>query len=115
MEHKQDNGSAEFPDVNNDYHGHPNYFRVLIYLLVLLGVSLAVFEFNLPANVAIAIVFIVAFWKIGMVVRNFMHLRYEPILIWVAVFAAVFILLAFFWGVFPDVPMVHHELAPNIY
>ncbi len=114
MEHTQDNGSVVYPDVKTDYHGHPNYFRVLIYLLVLLGLSLAVFEFNLPANVAIAIVFAVAVWKIGMVIRNFMHLRYEPILIWIAVFAAVFILLAFFWGVFPDVSMVHRELAPKL-
>lgn len=115
MHNPNDNGSVEFPDIKTDYHGHPNYFRVLIYLLVLLGVSLAVFEFNLSPTLAISIVFAVAFWKIGMVMRNFMHLRFEPILIWVAVFAAVFILMAFFWGVFPDVPMVHRELAPKIY
>ncbi len=114
MEHKfHDNGSVVDPDVKTDYHGHPNYFRVLIYLLAMLGISLAVFEFHLPVNIAITIVFVVAFWKIGLVVRNFMHLRYEHILIWVAVFAAVFILLVFFLGVFPDVPMVHREVVPK--
>ena len=115
MHQHVDNGSVEIPEVETDYHGHPNYFRVLIYLLVLLGLSLAVFEFNLPANIAIAIVFAVSFWKIGLVMRNFMHLRFEHTLIWIAVFAAVFILLVFFWGLFPDIPMVHRELAPKIY
>ena len=66
----------EFPK-ENDYHGHPNYFRVFIYLLVLLAVSIAA-GYLLSPMAAIFVIFITAIIKGGLVIANFMHLRFEP-------------------------------------
>ena len=110
MENVNNNESVAIPDLDNDYHGHPNYTRVLVTLLVLLGVSLAVGYF-ISSTLGIVLIFATAIWKAVLVVMNFMHLKYEPVLIFIAVCAVLFCLLAFFWGVFPDVPMVTREIA----
>ncbi len=102
---------VEFPK-ENDYHGHPNYLRVFIYLLILLAVSLVAGYFLSPLA-AIIVIFLTAIIKGGLVMANFMHLKFEPTLIWIVVAAFLFIVLALFWGVFPDIPIIDLEVAPK--
>ncbi len=100
----EDKTSVQFPDPENDYHGHPNYFKVYLLLLVFFGISLVI-VYLLPLHLAVTVIFTIALVKAWLVVANFMHLRYEPNLVVLAVILVVFILMAFFWGVFPDVTM----------
>lgn len=110
MENINENDNTVFPDAEHDYHGHPNYGRVIIGLLILLAVSLTVGLLFSPL-LAVILIFATALVKIGLVMRNFMHLRYEPLLILIAVAIVLFCLLAFFLGVFPDIPMVTRDVA----
>ncbi|MEI6817751.1 MAG: cytochrome C oxidase subunit IV family protein [Bacteroidota bacterium] len=99
-----------FPSEKHDYHGHPNYARVFFTLLALFSFSVLMGALHLP-TIALIIIFGTAVWKTVLVMRNFMHLKYEPFLILIAVVAVLFCLLAFFWGVYPDVPMVKLDIA----
>lgn len=111
MEHTAINQAPgkPFPD-EQDYHGHPNYARIFFLLLLLLGVSLAVGYFTSPM-LGVCLIFLTAFIKAGMVVVNFMHLKFEPALIAVVVGVVVFVLLSFFWGVFPDVTLIERSVV----
>ena len=111
MEHTVTNqppGKA-FPD-EQDYHGHPNYKKVFLSLLLLMGVSLTVGYFTTPL-IGVSLIFLVALIKAGLVVANFMHLKFEPWLILVAVLIVVFILVSFFWGVFPDITLITRDVV----
>ncbi len=94
----------------NDYHGHPNYLKIYVSLLVLFAISLAA---GLIGNTTIMllVVFGTALIKAILVLGKFMHLQWEPGLVWVAVGLVFFILFAFFWGVYPDIPMVDPIIA----
>ncbi len=97
----------------NDYHGHPNYLKAFIILSVLLGVSL-LGDFISSTVLLILLVFGTALVKAGLVVGSFMHWKYENLFIWLITIGAVlFILLAFFWGMYPDFPLTKLELAPK--
>ncbi|MCZ2356592.1 MAG: cytochrome C oxidase subunit IV family protein [Bacteroidia bacterium] len=110
MESNKEEGVV-IPDMENDYHGHPNYEKVLIQLFVLFAVSLAVGYFS--SMLSIIIIFGTAFWKIAMVMRNFMHLKFEPWVIGVAVAMVIFTLLTFFFGVMPDVTYIIRDVVPK--
>lgn len=99
-----------YPSPEKDYHGHPNYLRVYVWLLVLFGFSV-VAGFILPFQMAVFAIFLMAIAKAWLVVANFMHLRYEPFLVLLAVIVVIFILLALFWGIYPDIPVQKLEVA----
>jgi cytochrome c oxidase subunit IV len=112
MEHSKMNQppGKPFPD-EQDYHGHPDYAKVFLWLLFFLGVSLLVgYVFSSP-KLTISLIFLTAGIKAILVVKNFMHLKYEPVLVLVAVLVVLFILLSFFFGVFPDIVPVLRELV----
>lgn len=109
MENKQ---GVIFPNPKTDYHGHPNYRKVLISLLILLAVSLIVGYIFSPM-LAVILIFATAIWKVSLVMRNFMHLKFEPILIWIAVAAVIFVLFTFFFLVFVDVTPIYREVVPR--
>jgi len=89
------NESVVFPDVEHEYHGHPHYTRILIILLSLLACSLLVGYIFSPLW-AIVLIFATAAWKAALVVRNFMHLKYEPFILFIAIAAVLLIIMAFF-------------------
>ena len=99
------NDSVIFPDAEHEYHGHPRYTRVLLTLLTLLGVSLAVGMIFSPLW-AILLIFATAIWKTALVMRNFMHLKFEPLLVLIVIAAVLLIIFAFFFGVYPDITSV---------
>ena len=76
---------VEIPDFKKDYHGHPDYLKVYKALLFLFGISLVVGYFTSPMA-AVALIFVAAIIKTALVVGNFMHLKFEPWLLWVFFF-----------------------------
>lgn len=103
---------VEAPSPESDYHGHPTYSKIFLALIVLFGLSLVVGYFTSPM-VAVVLIFITALIKAALVVGNFMHLKFEPKLVWVVLGVAVFIFLAFYFGVFPDITIVERDLVPK--
>jgi|SRR6185312_8278489 len=99
------NDNVIFPDPATDYHGHPHYTKVLLSLLALLSLSLVV-GYMVSPWLAITIIFATAAWKTALVMRNFMHLKFEPLLVFIVIASVLLILFAFFFGVYPDVTAV---------
>ncbi len=112
MENIQNNDNVVVPDMEHDYHGHPKYEKIFISLLILFGVSLVV-GFLFSPILAVALIFATAVWKTSLVIKNFMHLRYEPLLIWIAIAAVIFCLFVFFFGIYPDITAVQLEVTPR--
>ena len=92
--------------MSEEAHEHPNYVRVWVILVVLLGVSVAGPEVGAQTGIqAITLItaFGIAIVKAYMVAKNFMHLDIErQYVIYLLVTMLVFMLL-FFAGVAPDV------------
>lgn len=97
-----------FPD--EDYHGHPNYTKIYLSLLILFTISLAVGMFTSPL-VAVILIFLTAIIKAVLVIGNFMHLKFEPKLVWLVLGVFTFIIFVFYWSVFPDITLIEWELA----
>lgn len=105
-----DHANIVIPDPKTDYHGHPHYGKVLITLLALLSFSLVagnIFSFG----IAIALIFATATWKVVLVMRNFMHLKYEPLFVFIAIAAVLLIIFAFFFGVYPDITAIPRDVT----
>ncbi len=103
------------PYFEKDYHGHPSYERVISYLLGLMALSiLAGLAFERLHWLLILAAFSVAIFKALLVIRNFMHIRYEPVFIVLLVLIFLFCAFAFFFGVFPDIPVVPLEMQPPL-
>lgn len=110
MENEADIHGVEVPDFKKDYHGHPNYRKIYFSLLAFFLFSLFIGYFT-NSTVALVLIFGAALIKTVLVVGNFMHLKFEPWLVWVIFFAVVFIVFTFYWGVFIDITAVKLELA----
>ncbi|MDH5682759.1 MAG: cytochrome C oxidase subunit IV family protein [Spirochaetota bacterium] len=105
----------------DDYHGHPNYIKVFITLIIIMGITLIpdVIKMVTGANktaIMIAGIFVFSSIKAGMVMSNFMHLKFEPRALWALVGFALFCLIAFFVGVMPDTtfffdPNTHSQIG----
>lgn len=93
-----------------DYHGHPNYFRVYIYLMSFFIISL-VAAFIPNQMLMLIVIFGTALIKTALVIGKFMHLSWEPVLMKIAAGIVIFILIAFFFGVFPDITLVTRDVA----
>ncbi len=110
IHHSPDHDNVVFADPATNYHGHPHYGRILITLLALLAVSLTVGYVFSPA-LAIVLIFATAAWKVAIVMRNFMHVKYEPLFIFIAIAAVLLIIYAFFFGVYPDITAVPRDVT----
>lgn len=110
MENMEDKVGVTFPDPQADYHGHPAYANIFLWLMVFFGVSLAAGYFVSP-NLAVFLILLTAVIKAVLVVRNFMHLKFEPWPVLIVVALVFFVLLALFFGVYPDIPIIERVLA----
>jgi len=99
-----DSKNSNHPEVeyDNDYHGHPNYAMIFIALLVLLAISVVV-GFMGESTLVIMVVFGTAALKAYLVVTNFMHIRFEPKVVWILPIAGVLAVAFFYFGVLPDI------------
>lgn len=96
--------------IEKDYHGHPNYFMVYVWLLILFAISLLVDFFD-NKTLAVFIIFATAFIKMMLVVANFMHLKYEPKTFWVIPIFGAICILSFILLVYPDVTIVERVIT----
>lgn len=83
-------------------HAHPNYWRVYLWLLGLLCVSVAG-PFLGIRIVTLITAFGIAVVKAYLVVRNFMHLNVEPRFVTYMISTVLVFMLLFFSAVAPDV------------
>lgn len=94
----------------NDYHGHPNYLKIYIALLLFFAVSLV--AAYIPNFIAMAIVvFVTSTIKALLVLNLFMHLKWEPRILQILIYMALFTLAALIIGVYMDIPMVELDVA----
>ena len=96
----------------NDYHGHPNYLKVYVVLLILFAISVLASLLHNPMVIFIA-VFSVSVIKGTLVLLYFMHLKWEPLLIWILLVVALMALGFLFVGLYPDTVPVHRFLVPK--
>ena len=88
---------------------HPNYTAVWLWLLGLLGLGVAASFLPGGRTFAVLVIFATAFTKAIPVALNFMHLRFEPALIYPLVLIPLLFLLVLAAALFPD--FVWHSLA----
>lgn len=83
-------------------HAHPNYVAIWVWLLVLMGVGLAASAIPGARTVAIALIFATAVAKALLVALNFMHLRFEPRVIYAIALVPVLFAAILAVALFPD-------------
>ena len=89
---------------------HPNYTAVWLWLLALLGLGVAASFLPWGRTFAVLVIFATALAKATLVAANFMHLRFEPALIYALVLIPLLFLIVLAAALFPD--FVWHSLAP---
>jgi len=97
---------------SQDYHGHPNYFKIYLTLLVLFVVTVLASLFDNPMLVFI-IVFTISIIKGSMVLMYFMHLKWEPKLVWLLLALALMTMTFLILGLYPDIVQVERYLVPK--
>jgi caa(3)-type oxidase subunit IV len=85
-----------------EHSHHPNYVRIYVILLVLLGVSIIGPEFGIRW-VTLVTAFGIAVWKAYLVAKNFMHLSFAPRYVGYLVATCLLFMVLFFAAVAPDV------------
>ena len=96
----------------DDYHGHPNYLKIYIYLLVLFAIT--VFASLIPnPMIVFIVVFSVSIIKASMVILYFMHLKWEPDIIWYMLLLALITLAFLLIGLYPDTVPIESFFVPN--
>lgn len=86
-----------------EHESNSRYFRIWIYLMFLigLGLSVALFPFSKPA--AVTVIFAIAFVKAVLVVRNFMHLKDVPLMLYVIAGLPVLLAITMAAILIPDI------------
>lgn len=97
-------------EIKKDYHGHPNYFRIYIALVVILIVSVVLGEL-LSKELAVFTIFTLAAVKALMVLGQFMHLKWEPKFVWGIAVAGLVWASIFYVLVYPDIVPITLKLA----
>ena len=88
---------------------HPNYTAIWLWLLGLMGLSVAASFLPGGRTFAVVVIFLVAFVKAILVAANFMHLRFEPVLIYALVLIPLLFLVVLAAKLLPD--FVWHSLG----
>jgi len=86
-------------------HGNSEYVTIWVWLVVLLVLGLAIMALPIPKVIVVAMVFAVAVVKAAMVVRNYMHLKSEHMLIIAIVMVPVIFFFGFLITLIPDIAM----------
>ncbi len=97
---------------SEDYHGHPNYLVIYIALLVLFAITVFASLISNPLIVFI-VVFTISIIKGSLVLLYFMHLKWEPLLVWLLLGFALMTLLFLSLGLYPDIVPVERYLVPK--
>jgi caa(3)-type oxidase subunit IV len=86
-------------------HGNSEYVAVWVWLVALLVVGVAIVALPIPKLAAVALVFTVAVVKAAMVVRNYMHLKSEHMLIIAIAMVPVLFFIGLMITLVPDIAM----------
>lgn len=89
---------------------HPNYTAVWLWLMGLMALSVAASFLPGGRTFAVMVILVVAFIKAILVAANFMHLRFEPTVIYAFVLIPLLFLLVLAAALFPD--FVWHSATP---
>ena len=81
---------------------HPNYVTIWVWLLVLMAVSLAATLLPSGRAIGVTVIFATALAKALLVALNYMHLRFEPRLIYAIALIPVLFVLVLAAALFPD-------------
>lgn len=79
----------------------PNYLLVWLWLVILVIVSISA-SLVLPKSVALLLIFSVAMIKALLVVLNYMHLKYETLLLYAIAIVPLLIVIILLFALFPD-------------
>lgn len=88
--------------MSDERHSHPNYVVIWVILVVLTVVSIAVGKYVEPKQLAISILFVNSAIKALLVALNFMHLKFEKLIIVLLVLTPLVLFLVFVLGSLPD-------------
>ncbi|HSF04665.1 MAG TPA: cytochrome C oxidase subunit IV family protein [Methylomirabilota bacterium] len=88
---------------------HPNYTAIWLWLMALVGLAVAASFLPGGRTFAVLVIFATAFVKAILVAANFMHLRFEPALIYALVLIPLLFLVVLATALLPD--FVWHSLA----
>ena len=83
-------------------HGRPNYVALWVWLVALLIVGLAASFVPGARGLAVALIFATAVAKALLVALNYMHLKFEPRLIYAIAIIPVLFVLVLTVALFPD-------------
>lgn len=79
------------------------YVTIWRWLMVLAVLGIAVAALPVPKLFSLALVFGIAFLKAGLVMRDYMHLRSEPLLILAAALVPVLLVVGMTVALVPDI------------
>jgi len=87
----------------------PNYFLVWVWLVVLVIISILA-SLVLPKSAALIVIFAAATTKALLVALNYMHLRYERLLLYALAIVPLVVVFVLMLALFPDF-VFHHPQA----
>lgn len=84
------------------------YLIVWVWLVLLLIAGLAIFVLPIPRTAAVVIIFSIAAIKAALVLRNYMHLKHEHLLIYLIVAIPAIFIIGMALSLIPDIVYRHH-------
>lgn len=91
--------------INQQSLHHPNYIAIWGWLILLALFSVLIGAFPLSYGIILLIIFEVAVIKSLLVVMYFMHLRFEPLLIYVLLIIPLLFFTILVMVLFPDIAL----------
>ena len=92
-----------------DYHGHPNYNAIFVALVVLMLASVG--ADMMEGTMGKIVIFALSTVKAYLVIANFMHLKYEPVLVDLFPYLSVALMIVLFFGVAPDTLLIDLKIT----
>ncbi|MFQ5882902.1 MAG: cytochrome C oxidase subunit IV family protein [Candidatus Methylomirabilales bacterium] len=84
---------------------HPNYLAVWLWLVGLVIASVAISSLPLPKAATVSLIFVVAGVKAVLVALNFMHLKFERLLIYSLAIVPLVLFFILTAVLFPDIAL----------
>ncbi len=84
---------------------HPNYVAVWLWLVGLLIVSVGVAYLPIPTGVALFLIFGAAVVKAALVALNYMHLKFEQLLICAMAIIPILVFFVLWIVLYPDIAL----------
>jgi caa(3)-type oxidase subunit IV len=83
------------------------YLVVWAWLVFLLIAGLAIFVLPIPRSAAVLLIFSIAAIKAGLVLRNYMHLKHEHLIIYLIFLVPIIFFIGFALTLIPDIVFRH--------